>query len=80
MLLVAPWMDPCWPPLFLTAAGPVIEMGGALSHGAIFAREFGIPAVVGVAGATRRIITGQGITVDGSAGTIALAAESNTKK
>jgi phosphohistidine swiveling domain-containing protein len=71
-ILVAPSTDPGWTPLFLTAGGLVMEMGGMMSHGAVVAREYGIPAVVGVAGATAHIITGQRITVDGSAGTITL--------
>jgi pyruvate,water dikinase len=71
-ILVAPSTDPGWTPLFLTAGGLVMEMGGMMSHGAVVAREYGIPAVVGVAGATERIATGQRITVDGSAGTVAL--------
>jgi pyruvate,water dikinase len=70
-ILIAPSTDPGWTPLFLTAGGLVMEMGGPMSHGAIVAREYGIPAVVGVADATERIVTGQEITVDGSAGTIA---------
>jgi pyruvate,water dikinase len=70
-ILVAPSTDPGWTPLFLTAGGLVMEMGGAMSHGAVVAREYGIPAVVGVPDATERIITGQRITVDGSAGMIA---------
>jgi pyruvate,water dikinase len=70
-VLVAPSTDPGWTPLFLTAGGLVMEMGGPMSHGAIVAREYGIPAVVGVAEATELIRTGQEITVDGSAGTIA---------
>ena len=49
-----------------------MEMGGPNSHGAVVAREYGIPAVVGVPNATDRISTGQRITVDGSAGTVAL--------
>jgi rifampicin phosphotransferase len=71
-ILVAPSTDPGWTPLFLTAAGLVMEMGGANSHGAVVAREYGIPAVVGVADATSRITTGQRITVDGAAGAITL--------
>jgi len=47
-------------------------MGGMMSHGAVVAREYGIPAVVGVAGATEQITTGQRVTVDGSAGTVVL--------
>ena len=69
-ILVAPSTDPGWTPLFLTAGGLVMEMGGAISHGAVVAREYGIPAVVGVAGAIERISTGQQITVDGAAGKI----------
>jgi pyruvate,water dikinase len=69
-ILVAPSTDPGWTPLFLTAGGLVMEMGGSMSHGAVVAREYGLPAVVGVPGATERLRTGQRITVDGAAGTI----------
>jgi pyruvate,water dikinase len=72
-ILVAPSTDPGWTPLFLTAGGLVMEMGGPNSHGAVVAREYGIPAVVGVPDATSRIQTGQSITVDGAAGTVAPA-------
>jgi phosphohistidine swiveling domain-containing protein len=75
-ILVAPSTDPGWTPLFLTAGGLVMEMGGPMSHGAIVAREYGIPAVVGVADATERIATGGRITVEGSAGTVAIEPES----
>ncbi len=71
-ILVAPSTDPGWTPLFLKASGLVMEMGGAMAHGAIVAREYGIPAVVGVAQATERIVTGSRITVDGTTGTIRL--------
>ncbi len=71
-ILIAPSTDPGWTPLFLTAGGLVMEMGGAISHGAVVAREYGIPAVVGVLGATERITTGQQITVDGSNGIVSL--------
>ena len=71
-ILVAPSTNPGWTPLFLTAGGLVMEMGGAMSHGAVVAREYGIPAVVGVAGATDRIRSGATITVDGAAGTVQL--------
>jgi rifampicin phosphotransferase len=76
-ILVAPSTDPGWTPLFLTAGGLVMEMGGAMSHGAVVAREYGIPAVVGVPGATERIAPRQQITVDGSAGTITIRLQSN---
>jgi pyruvate,water dikinase len=69
-ILVAPSTDPGWTPLFLTAGGLVMEMGGPNSHGAVVAREYGIPAVVGVPDATLRLATGQKITVDGGAGTV----------
>jgi pyruvate,water dikinase len=72
-ILVAPSTDPGWTPLFLTAGGLVMEMGGSNSHGAVVAREYGIPAVVGVPGATHKIETGQLITVDGAAGLVSLA-------
>ena len=71
-ILVAPSTDPGWTPLFLKAAGLVMEVGGAMAHGAIVAREYGIPAVVGVAGATEHIRTGSRITVDGTAGTVVI--------
>lgn len=71
-ILVAPSTDPGWTPLFLTAGGLVMEMGGSMSHGAVVAREYGIPAVVAVAGATEHIHTGQMIQVDGSTGSIVL--------
>lgn len=77
-ILVAPSTDPGWTPLFLTAGGLVMETGGAMSHGAIVAREYGIPAVVGVAGAIERVRTGQSITVDGSRGTVTLAPGQDT--
>jgi phosphohistidine swiveling domain-containing protein len=72
-ILVAPSTDPGWTPLFLTAGGLVMEMGGANSHGAVVAREYGIPAVVGVPDATTRIETGDTITVDGTTGAVTLA-------
>ncbi|MDA0634236.1 PEP-utilizing enzyme [Nonomuraea sp. MCN248] len=69
-ILVCPSTDPGWTPLFLTAGGLVMEMGGAMSHGAVVAREYGIPAVVGVPDATRRIRSGERVTVNGAAGTV----------
>ncbi len=69
-ILVVPSTDPGWTPLFLTAGALVMEMGGVISHGAVVAREYGIPAVVGVPDATTRLHTGQTVAVDGAAGTI----------
>ncbi|MFW5418616.1 phosphoenolpyruvate synthase [Nocardiopsis sp. CNT-189] len=71
-ILVCPSTDPGWTPLFLTAGGLVMEMGGANSHGAVVAREYGIPAVVGAAHATGLIPDGARVTVDGTSGTAAL--------
>jgi rifampicin phosphotransferase len=73
-ILVAPSTDPGWTPMFLTAGGLVMEMGGSNSHGAVVAREYGIPAVVGVPEATHKIETGQLITVDGATGLVTVAA------
>ena len=67
-ILVAPFTDPGWTPLFVHAAAVVTEVGGLMTHGAVVAREYGIPAVVSVAGATERIQTGQRIRVDGTRG------------
>jgi pyruvate,water dikinase len=69
-ILVAPFTDAPWTPLFLVASAVVVETGGLLSHAATIAREFGIPAVVMVKDATRLILNGQTITVDGSAGRV----------
>jgi pyruvate,water dikinase len=69
-ILVVPTTDPGWTPLFLTAGGLVAETGTPIAHGPTVAREYGIPAVVSVAGATHLISTGQRITVDGSVGTV----------
>ncbi len=74
-VLVAPATNPGWSPLLLAAGGLVTEIGGALSHGAIIAREYGLPAVLNVAGATRYIRTGQIVCVDGSQGTVRLLEE-----
>lgn len=71
-ILVAPTTAPPWTPLFGTAAGIVTETGGVLSHCAIVAREYGIPAVVGAPGATQLIKDGARIEVDGDSGTVRL--------
>jgi phosphohistidine swiveling domain-containing protein len=69
-ILVAPSTDPGWTPLFLRAAGLVMEVGGYLSHGAIVAREYGIPAVINVPGAVTSLRDGEVLTVDGGTGRI----------
>lgn len=69
-VLVAPITTPAWTPLFAMASAIVTDIGGPLSHSSIVAREYGIPAVLGTGTATRRILSGQTITVDGGAGTV----------
>ncbi|WP_437878869.1 PEP/pyruvate-binding domain-containing protein [Sorangium sp. So ce513] len=71
-ILVCPYTNPAWTPLFTLAAGVVTDTGGAVSHAAIVAREVGIPAVLGAAGATQRIRDGQEIVVDGAEGRVVL--------
>lgn len=71
-VLVTTHTDPSWSPLFVTAAGLVTEVGGLTTHGAVVAREYGLPAVVGVADATRRIRDGQRIRVNGTDGYVEL--------
>jgi phosphohistidine swiveling domain-containing protein len=69
-ILVCPSTDPAWVPLFVHAQGLVMETGGVLSHGAIVAREFGLPAVAGLPDIHRRLRTGQRLRVDGANGTV----------
>lgn len=71
-ILVAQAADPAWTPLFLVAAAVVLEQGGLLSHPAIVAREYGLPALVNVAHATRIIRSGQLLTVDADRGLVLL--------
>ncbi len=74
-VLVCPTTDPSWTPLFVHAAGIVVERGGMLSHGAIVARDFGIPAVV-LPGATKLIAEGALVRIDGNKGRVELQKES----
>lgn len=71
-ILVAPHTDPGWTPLFLSCRAVVTEIGGFLSHGATVAREYGIPCVVNVRGATAHIQSGDPIRVDGTRGRVIL--------
>jgi pyruvate,water dikinase len=73
-ILVCSYTNPSWTPLFAYAAGVVTDTGGAASHAAIVAREYGIPAVMGAPGATERITDGQEILIDGSEGRVVLTA------
>jgi pyruvate,water dikinase len=71
-ILVCPSTNPGWTPLFLTAGALVMEIGGLMTHGSIVAREYGIPAVVGVHNATSQLKTGQRVRVDGSRGLVTI--------
>ncbi|MEV4534154.1 rifamycin-inactivating phosphotransferase [Asanoa sp. NPDC049518] len=71
-ILVTAYTDPSWSPLFVAIAGLVTEVGGQMTHGAVIAREYGLPAVVGVPGATRLIPDGQRIRLHGTDGYIEL--------
>ncbi|HEY3312301.1 MAG TPA: PEP/pyruvate-binding domain-containing protein [Anaerolineales bacterium] len=74
-ILVCPGTDPAWTPLFMVAGGLITEVGGMMTHGSVVAREYGIPAVVGVHEATTRLKDGQRIRLDGSSGKIQLLDE-----
>jgi len=69
-VLVCSNSDPSWTPLFLTAGALVMAVGGTMSHGAVVAREYGIPAVVGIEGATTRLRTGDRVLVNGETGQV----------
>ena len=73
-ILVTAFTDPSWTPLFLTASGLVTQVGGLMTHGAVIAREYGLPAVVGVEQATHLIHDGQMIRVNGNAGYVEILA------
>jgi pyruvate,water dikinase len=73
VVLVTRQTDPGWGPIFPLISGLIVERGGMLSHGAIIAREFGIPSVVGVRDATRQIVHGTVVTVDGNRGAVTIA-------
>ena len=77
-ILVAPNTTPAWTQLFAHAVGLVTDMGSILAHGSIVAREYGIPAVLGVGNGTVRIKHGQSITIDGDAGSVTLNEEGTT--
>ena len=73
-ILVAPFTDPGWTPLFINASGLVMEVGGLMTHGSVVAREYGIPAVVSVPNATTHIKTGQTLRVHGDGGYVEILA------
>lgn len=72
-VLVCPYTNPTWTPLFSLASAVVVDAGGAASHAAIVAREHGIPAVMGTGNGTEILVEGQYVTVDGRAGTVVKA-------
>lgn len=76
-ILVCPSTDPAWTPLFLHASGLVMERGGLLSHGAVVAREYGVPAVANITNATDNLVEGQMIQVDGNKGTVSILSETS---
>ncbi|WP_269851740.1 PEP-utilizing enzyme [Methanosarcina horonobensis] len=67
-ILVAPFTDPGWTPLFYSAQALVVEIGGMMTHGSVIAREYGIPAVVGIENVTKILKDGQYVRVDGTRG------------
>ena len=69
-ILVTTFTDPSWTPLFVSIKGLITEVGGLMTHGAVIAREYGLPAVVGVENITRLIQDGQRIRVNGTDGYI----------
>jgi pyruvate,water dikinase len=69
-ILVAPSTDPAWTPVFGRIAGLVLERGGVLSHGAVVAREYGVPAVAGITNIAEQIRNGEMIEVDGNSGRV----------
>ena len=71
-ILVTAHTDPSWSPLFVAIKGLVTEVGGLMTHGAVIAREYGLPAVVGVERATQLIEDGQRIRLNGTDGSIEL--------
>ncbi len=75
-ILVTAYTDPSWTPLFVAIKGLVTEVGGLMTHGAVIAREYGLPAVVGVEHATRLIRDGQRIRVHGTDGYVEILPQS----
>ena len=77
-ILVTAYTDPSWSPLFVAITGLVTEVGGLMTHGAVIAREYGLPAVVGVEHATRLIRDGQRIRVHGTDGYVEILHQATT--
>ncbi len=77
-ILVTTHTDPSWTPAFVTVSGLVTEVGGLMTHGAVVAREYGLPAVVSVPDATRLIQDGQRIRVNGTDGYVEIVQPAGT--
>ena len=71
-ILITRATEPAWTPIFMNAAGVVLEVGGPLQHGAIIAREYGLPCVTGIPDATALIENGDEVTVDGYLGIVTI--------
>jgi pyruvate,water dikinase len=78
-VLVARTTNPAWTPLFYAASAVITESGGPLSHGAVTAREMGLPAVMAVRGVMETLIDGQGVSVDGAAGVVEIDADQRAR-
>jgi pyruvate,water dikinase len=79
-ILIAPYTDPAWTPLFLTAGAAVIEIGSYLSHAGTVAREFGMPCVVDLKDCTKLIHTGVRVQVDGDRGVVRLLSNNEEER
>ncbi len=77
-VLVCRFTDPSWTPVMMIAAGLLIDIGGPASHGAIVARELGVPCVIGTNDGTARIRTGDLVRLDGTAGTVTVLKRGET--
>ncbi len=78
-ILVTRASDPGWTPIFINAAGVVLEVGGPLQHGAIIAREYGLPCVSGLDSVTDLIVDGQLLEVDGTNGVVRILGDENVE-
>ena len=79
-ILVARFMEPSWTPLFINCEGVLMEIGGPMQHGAIIAREYGIPCVSGIDNATKLVKDGDLLELDGSNGTVQIIDEKKQSK
>ena len=78
-ILVCHGTDPSWTPLFLSAGALIMEVGGLMTHGSVVAREYGLPAIVGLEKVTERLKTGQLVRVDGSSGVVEILEDASSE-